>query len=170
MSASAVRRGLRFGACMLLAMTTCPRLAFAHPIHTTLTVITPDIGGRMITLNIRAFADDFSASVAKFAERSPPADSSAPLNEVVRYVRAHFTVRAAGGAPLALDSCGVTRARELYWLCFRVALPAGVRGTKVGNQMLTELHPDQVNIVQLESGADRRSFLFTRGSDPAALP
>jgi hypothetical protein len=164
------RHWMRAAGCAVAALLILSRPAVAHPIHTTLTVITADAAGRAVTLNIRAFVDDFSASVARFSGRMPPADSSVVAGEVIAYVRAHFSVSGPAGEALALESCGVTRSREVYWLCFRVRLPAGVHGTRVRNQMLTELHPDQVNIVQLENGAARRSFLFTRGSDASALP
>ncbi|HVT39203.1 MAG TPA: DUF6702 family protein [Gemmatimonadaceae bacterium] len=154
----------------LAALMVFSRLAVAHPIHTTLTVITPDEAGRVLTLNIRVFVDDFSASVARFAGRTPPADSSVLPDEARRYVHAHFSVSGRTGEAVALEPCGVSRSREVYWLCFRARLPSSVHGAKVRNQMLTELHADQVNIVQLEDGALRRSFLFTRGSDPSALP
>jgi hypothetical protein len=161
-----------FAAALRLTMVAAmlalgPRAAAAHPIHTTLTVITAGPDHRGLEINIRAFADDFSASVARFAGRRPPADSSLVPDEATRYVRARLSVTGVDGAPLALEPCGVRRSRELYWLCFRVA--AG-RGVRVGNQMLTELHDDQVNIVQLERGGERRSYLFTKGSAASALP
>jgi hypothetical protein len=170
MNGQLTARSMRAAGRALTALMIFSRPAIAHPVHTTLTVITADAAGRVLTLNIRAFVDDFSASVARFAGRTPPADSSVLADEAVRYVRAHFAVSGPAGEAVALESCGVTRARDVYWLCFRVRLPAGLRGTRVRNQMLTELHADQVNIVQLENGGVRRSFLFTRGSDPSALP
>ena len=51
--------------------------ALRHPIHTTLTVLTPSTDARTMTVNIRAFADDFSATVAAFTGKRAPADSSA---------------------------------------------------------------------------------------------
>ena len=144
--------------------------AWAHPIHTTLTLISLDPSGRVITFRIRAFADDFSASVARYAGRTPPADSSAPSADVVRYVRGTVTVIDGGGKAATLEPCGVERARELYWICVRVQLPNGTRGARVRNLMLSELHPDQVNIVQLERGGSRKTMLFTRGASPAPLP
>jgi hypothetical protein len=68
-----------------------------------------------------------------------------------------------------LMSCGVKRTRELYWLCFTAALPGGVRGARINNQMLTELHADQVNILQLERAGSRKSYLFTRESQAGVL-
>lgn len=141
--------------------------ANAHPIHTTLTKVT--IEEHAITFNVRAFADDFSATIARFAGRKPPVDSSAPAADVQSYLQAHFTVMNAAGKPMTLESCGTKRANELYWLCFRISLPGGSRGLRVRNQMLTELHADQVNIVQLEPPASRRTMLFTKGSALATI-
>ena len=151
-----------------LAVTAQP--ALAHPIHTTLTVLTTDVSGHTLTLNIRAFADDFSATVARFAGRPAPRDSSILSDEVTHYVRAQFAFTSNRGAPIVLQPCGVTRAREVYLLCFRITAAEGVRGASFVNRMLTELHPDQVNIVQLEAPSARRSFLFTKGSAASTLP
>ncbi|MEO7363138.1 MAG: DUF6702 family protein, partial [Gemmatimonadaceae bacterium] len=104
-----------------------------------------------------------------FAGRKAPADSSAPASDVLRYAQTYLTVSTADGKPVTLESCGIRRANELYWLCFRVALPAGNKGVRLRNQMLTELHADQVNIVQLEAPAARRTMLFTKGSAPAVI-
>ena len=146
-----------------------PRDVDAHPIHTTLTVLTPDAAGRALTLNIRTFADDFSASVARFERRPAPRDSSVAAEGVARYVQARVRVSDASGVSATLVSCGVKRTRELYWLCFTAALPGGVRGARINNQMLTELHADQVNIVQLEHAGSRKSYLFTRESQAGVL-
>ena len=151
----------------LVLMLALPAVVEAHAIHTTLTVLTASPTG--MTLNIRAFADDFSASVAKFAGRRPPADSSAPEPDVVRYVRAQFAIRDAQGRMVTLESCGVRRAAELYWLCFRAALPSGSAGVVVRNQMLTEYHADQVNIVQVDDRGTRRTLLFTKTSAPSSI-
>ena len=156
----------RFAPVLLLTLTL-PTVVEAHAIHTTLTVLTT--APASLTLNIRAFADDFSASVAKFAGRRAPADSSAPEPDVLRYVRAQFAIRDAQGRVVALESCGVRRAAELYWLCFRAALPSGSMGVVVRNQMLTEFHPDQVNIVQVDERGTRRTLLFTKASAPSSI-
>lgn len=157
-------RQLGVVAALLLAL---PTVVEAHAIHTTLTVLTATPTG--LNLNIRAFADDFSATVATFAGRKAPADSSAPEPDVLRYVRAHFAVRDGQGRMVMLESCGIRRAAELYWLCFRAALPSGSAGVVVRNQMLTEFHADQVNIVQVDDRGTRRTLLFTKASAPSSI-
>ena len=165
------RRGSWFTVLVVacVAVLIAPRGIEAHPIHTTLTVLTPDANGRALTFSIRTFADDFSASVARFVGRPAPRDSSVAADDVLRYVRARVRVADASGAGATLVSCGVRRTRELYWLCFTATLPGGVRGARINNKMLTELHADQVNVVQLESGGSRKSYLFTRESQAGVL-
>lgn len=136
--------------------------AYAHPIHTTLTKVS--VERNAITFNVRAFADDFSATVAKFFGRPAPTDSSVSASEVLRYAQSFFSVSNASGTPVVLESCGIKRANELYWLCFRAPMPKGTAGARVRNHMLTELHADQVNIVQMEPPSARRTMLFTKGS------
>ncbi|MBC7563022.1 MAG: hypothetical protein H7305_08905 [Gemmatimonadaceae bacterium] len=144
-----------------------PQVLRAHAIHTTMTVLTTTPSGP--TPNIRAFADDFSATVARFPGRRAPADSSAPAVDVTRYVNAHFTVYDGAGRVVTLESCGIRRANELYWLCFRAVTPQSGTGVRLRNRMLTELHDDQVNIVQVENRGARRTLLFTKASAAALL-
>jgi hypothetical protein len=162
-----VRRAVSVVAIAIVATAVSTRVAHAHPIHTTLTKITSD--EHSLTLNIRAFADDFSATVAKFAGRATPRDSSASADDVIKYTRNFVSVRDAAGKPVQLESCGIRRANELYWLCFKVAVAENSKGVKLQNQMLTELHPDQVNIVQLEGSKVHKTMLFTKGSAPALI-
>ncbi len=159
-----LRRRVRVAALGAMMVALSPTILHAHAIHTTLTVLTTTPG--VLTFNIRSFADDFSASVARHAGRPVPRDSSVRAEDVTRYVRDRFVVRDAAGRPMMLEPCGVRRSGELYWLCFRAALPAGLKNTVMRNQMLTELHTDQVNIVQVNDGGTRRTRLFTRASAP----
>ena len=157
--AGVVRRVLL---CTLLALA--PALASAHPIHTTLTVLTFDADRRTITLSIRVFADDFSAAVARAAGKPVPRDSSVTGDDVTRYVRARFGIEG-----VVLEPCGVQRSGEAYLLCFRAAIPRGAGPLRARNVMLTELHGDQVNVVQVSVGGSRTTRVFTAGSGMAPI-
>ncbi len=144
------------------------RQAAGHAIHTTHTVVTADANG--YTLTVRAFADDLSLSVARFAGRTPPRDSSLVLRELVAYASARMPVTNTSGARLPMQSCGVRRVQEAYLLCFRVTAPVAALTTlRLSNQLLSELHADQVNIVQCDVAGTRRTNLFTRGRAAAAI-
>jgi hypothetical protein len=153
--------------CLAAVAALVPVVVQAHAIHTTLTVMTAAPGG--LTFTVRSFADDFSASVARHAGHAVPRDSSVRADEVVRYVRAQFEIRDADGRALTLESCGLRREGGLYFACFRAATADGLGGVRVRNRMLTELHVDQVNIVQVDGRGTRRTLLFTRASAPSVL-
>jgi hypothetical protein len=161
--ASLRRSVLRAGALLLLVS----RVADAHAIHTTVTQLTAD--GRGLTVMIRAFADDLSSSVAKQGGRPAPTDHSVAESEALRYVRAQFMIGTTDRRLVTLESCGVRRAEDMYWLCFRAPLANGLAGVAIRNQMLTELHPDQINIVQVDDRGTRQTLLFRKGSAPATV-
>ncbi|WP_411278643.1 DUF6702 family protein [Gemmatimonas sp.] len=144
-----------------------PSTAHAHAIHTTHTTVTADAHG--YTLTVRAFADDLSASVARFSGRTPPPDSSVRVPELLSYATARMGIASAVGVHVVLQSCGVKRLQDAYVLCFRIATPSRTAPLRLGNQMLVELHADQVNIVQCDVAGSRRTNLFTRGRAPKAI-
>ncbi|WP_373061699.1 DUF6702 family protein [Gemmatimonas sp.] len=160
---SAVRRA----AVLLLCSCSLTSPARAHAIHTTHSTVTADAQG--YTLTVRAFADDLSASVARFNGRTPPADSSVRVPELVAYAMARVGIASAAGVQVVLQSCGVKRMQDTYVLCFRVATNPRTATLKLGNQMLVELHSDQVNIVQCDVAGSQRTHLFTRGRAPTII-
>lgn len=149
------------------AVAVHPAVARAHPIHTTLTVVSLDRTGA--SFSIRAFADDFSAVVARYAGKAAPKDSSVIAADVDRYLAARVALAGADGRPIVFRSCGVRRERDLYWLCIRADAPNGGRGMTMRDHLLTELHPDQVNIVQVESAVGKKTLLFTKDSASRAI-
>lgn len=141
----------------LLLVTAClaglSQPALAHPIHTTYTEIITSPGGS--TARIRAFADDLSAAVARFHRRATPRDSSVGAAELARYVAAYFEASDAHGRRVGFTPCGIERAGVLTYVCLRLPPTAGLR---LRNRLLSDLHADQVNIVQHRQG---RTLLFT---------
>lgn len=164
------RRSLRHRLVTLLTMSVAwgasPRLASAHPIHTTLTTVTVDARG--LVLSVRGFADDVSASVAAFAHKPAPSDWAVPEADAARYLARNVRVLDAAGHPLAMRGCGVRRERDVVFLCLRVDGVSDVRVLHAENRMLTERHADQVNIVQVDVAGSRKTLLFTK--DTRALP
>lgn len=156
-------RASRCAAMLVVAgLMAMPRVLTGHPIHTTYSVLTRD--GPTVTLQLRAFADDLSAAVARHHGRPAPADSSAPHAETYRYLAATLPARSASGEVVPLTPCGVRRAEHLTFVCLQ--LPRGASALRLSNSVLTELHGDQVNIVQVTGGA---TLLFTRATAAQTL-
>ena len=62
-----------------------------------------------------------------------------------------------------LRPCGVRRSGDLLWVCLESAVAADVAHLRARDTLLAESFPDQVNIVQIGDGANRRSVLFLKG-------
>ncbi len=163
-SCSSVSGVVRRTAALLLLVS---RVADAHAIHTTVTQLTADSRG--LTVMIRAFADDLSSSVASHAGRPAPADHSVPEADALRYVQTQFMIGTAQRRIITFESCGLRRAEDMYWLCVRVPSVRGLAGVAIRNQMLTELHADQINIVQVDDRGVRQTLLFRKGSAPSTI-
>jgi hypothetical protein len=135
-----------------------------HPIHTAMAEITYDEASRIATIQVRAFADDFSAAVQG---RPGPALVDSAL---ARYARASLSLRDGRGRPLRLQWVGARLAGDVILLQLRADAPAGLAGGRVASLFLCERFRDQVNIVRVTYGGRSTTLLFTPDDQAKALP
>ena len=117
---------------LCVAVLAGARTAWSHPLHTTLTEIALDSADGSMRLTIRAFADDFSAVVARHAGKPRPADYNVSG-------RGHCVVHLGNGvgeengrkAPLTWG--GVRRTGDLMWVTVRVPSVRSLRGVKIAD-------------------------------------
>ena len=149
----------------VIAMTALAgaRVAWSHPLHTTLTEIAIDSTDGSMRLTIRAFADDFSTVVSRHAGKPRPADYRVSDTDVASYIAAAVSVEDPTGRRAPLTWGGVRRTGDLVWVTVKVPSVRSLRGVKIATTLLFEIFDDQVNIVQATSGGHRRSMLFTAG-------
>jgi hypothetical protein len=147
----------------LSAVAAFPRVADAHPLHTTLVQLTYDDHTRTLESSIRVFAGDFAAAVARSKGAGAPNDDRVSDTDAMTYVSGTFRVSDASGRAVPLAWCGSRRAEDVLWLCVRASNVAAPSALKLSDQMLCELFDDQINIVQATAGAKHASMLFTKG-------
>jgi uncharacterized protein DUF6702 len=150
-------------AVLTVAFVASARTAWSHPLHTTLTEIAIDSTDGAMRLTIRAFADDFSAVVARHAGKPRPADYNVSDADIASYVAAAVSVEDASGGRAPLTWGGLRRTGDLMWVTVRVPSVRSLRGVKVATTLLFEVFNDQVNIVQANAEGRRHSVLFTAG-------
>ena len=143
-----------------LRLLLAPLLVAAlHPLHTTLTEIVEQPGGKRVTIVVRAFSNDLEgAAHASNASTTEPEDSL-----LSRYVRARFSLRTAAGVPVTLNWIGRRTTGDLTWITLEADVPGGLGGIRLRNAIHNELFSDQVNIVQARFGGRSTSLLFTGG-------
>jgi hypothetical protein len=171
-----VRRSSRVVRRVTMAVSLCgaivleARTAWSHPLHTTLTDVVIDPADGAMRLTIRAFADDFSAVVAKRAGKARPADYTVPAADVASYVASAVSVEDPSGRRAPLVWVGVRRTGDVMWVTMRVPSVHTLRGVKLASRLLFENFDDQVNIVQATYDGHRHSMLFTAGDGRTLRP
>src|SRR5262249_22520856 len=87
-----VRRWLAAAVLASLTMAMTPALSWSHPLHTTLADVSIDADGSL-RVTLRAFADDFSAAVARHAGKPRPADYAVVDADVASYISATVAIQ-----------------------------------------------------------------------------
>jgi hypothetical protein len=134
-------------------------VAGLHPLHTTLTEIVEESGGKRVTIVVRAFTDDLHQAVHAETTSTPITEDSL----MSRYVRTHLGLRTASGVPVTLNWTGRRTTGDLSWITLEAEVPGGLGGAHLRNAIHNELFSDQVNIVQARFAGRSASLLFTRG-------
>jgi uncharacterized protein DUF6702 len=151
-------------AALILALLA-PHPLFAHPLHTSITIVSYDRASGRLDVSVRVFADDFERAAAKRA--LVLSASHARESPFLSYIRASFLVTDANGRSIPFEWCGWRRQGDLVWLCFRGTNRA--RGTvMITDRIFHDLYDDQINVVQATSDGRRTNLLFTKG-DKARL-
>jgi hypothetical protein len=151
-------------ATLLLLIIAIPTWATAHPLHTTITELTYDSRSGVVTLLIRAFADDFGAAIALSTR-----DAREP-RRTVRYLAQRLELRGSDDRLVVLHWAGMKRTEDVVWIRLEGRAPAGVRGGTLRHGVLLDMFSDQVNILKVRYGRVERTLLFTRGAERKRLP
>lgn len=153
-----------------IASGLTPKTADAHPLHTTLSEVTVDQSRHIVRGVVRVFVDDLNAGLSHRRPGSGPNQAGDAIEtQATAYVLASFSILDRGAKPIALRSCGVRRNQELLWVCFEGNIPGDSRDLALRNAVLCDVFSDQVNIVQVGDGTNKRSVLFTRGDGTKRL-
>jgi hypothetical protein len=144
----------------LLLVALHPNPLAAHPLHTSVAILTYNPASGKIDVSIRVFADDFERAAARrSATLSAARAMESPL---LGYIRASFVVTDASGRTIPLEWCGWWRQGDLVWICFRSRNAVSGR-VMIANRIFHDLYDDQINIVQAKIDGRSINLLFTKG-------
>jgi hypothetical protein len=153
-----------------IAMLADVPAADAHPIHTTMSELTLDASRRTVTVQVRMYADDFGATVARRTGARLAADGAPPADAALAYLSHTLVLTDSAGRPLPLAWCGARRIGDAIVVCVRGTASAPLRPARLRNALLFDAFADQVNVVRVSSDGRTRTLIFTRGDDARALP
>lgn len=133
-----------------------------HPLHTTHTELVATGDGR-VAVEVRAFTDDLRRAVAR---TEGGFDDSA----TARYVRGRVQLWDPRGRLLSLSWREQRVEGDITRLSLSADAPAGLSGSVIRQEMLTEMFDDQVNVLQARYAGRRVSLLFVTGDRGKPLP
>jgi hypothetical protein len=150
-----------------VTLAATPARSWSHPLHTTLAEASIDADGSL-RVTLRAFADDFSAAVARHVGKPTRTNFVVADRDVAAYVAATVAIQDSSGRAVPLVWAGLRRTGDLMWITVRAPGVRSLKGVRVSYSTLFDAFSDQVNILQANDNGRRHTVLFT-ASDGRAL-
>jgi hypothetical protein len=158
-----IRSTIALAAALVFAVALAPGAA-AHKFHASLAEVELNGETGRLEISMRLFADDLERALERRAGKRVRLDATREVGPVVlEYLRDSFVVRDAEGDAVELAWVGMEARVDEVWVFVEAAAPRGVQGARIADRVFFELFSDQVNTVNVKSGAARTSLVFTPG-------
>jgi hypothetical protein len=141
-------------------------LFFLHPIHVTVTEIEFDEKEKELEIMMRVFIDDLEQTLRNDL-RQPELDILAPKNGVTtdqlvsKYLQDHFKIQLDGKAQTA-KYLGHELEGDAFIFYIEVSNVKKWKTIRVKNNIMTETHDDQSNLVHVTVKENIKSLRLTR--------
>ncbi|MDT7541447.1 MAG: hypothetical protein QOE33_1351 [Acidobacteriota bacterium] len=143
-----------------------PRRASAHKFHTSFTEADYNAETKSLEVTLRTFPDDLANVIRKREGQTVSLDDKKAFGErALAYLQDSFRLKNAKGEAVKLSWVGMDAGVDSAWLYFEAPLPEGIEGTRLSQQFLCDLYDDQLNLVNVKSGARKTELRFERGGD-----
>lgn len=131
-----------------------------HPFFVSVTEIKQNTSNHSIEISCRMFYDDLEKALEKQnhvqLDIVKPKDK-AQINQFINeYVKKHLLIR-ADGKPLNLNFIGYEIQEDGAWSYFEVKGINAVKEVQIHDDLLFEQHPEQINMMHIIVGNQRKS-------------
>jgi hypothetical protein len=128
-------------------------LLFLHPIHVSVSEINYSEKDKALQITSRIFIDDLELAVRE-QRKEPELDITAPKGTlttnqlVIDYMKEHFKVK-VDGRPAKLNFLAV-ETEDIAFICYiEIENVKKVKALEILNDVITEVHEDQSNLVHV---------------------
>lgn len=129
--------------------------------YITVTEINHNAKDRTLEISCKAFTNDFETVLEKMAKTkvdlSAPADKKASDQLIETYVEKHLLLR-CDGKPVTLHFIGSEKEEDGTWSYFQVNDIPAVKKIDVVNSLLYDGFDQEINIMHVTVGGERKSF------------
>ncbi|RSK35521.1 DUF6702 family protein [Hymenobacter metallilatus] len=150
----------------LAFLLTSALVAWAHAYHASIMELRFNPGKQRLEVALKVFIDDLEKELSNGKPAPVRTDqlSRTQLDPLLlELLRRSVQFSTRPGTTLPLTLVGLQKEKDAYWLYFTAPLPASATGVTLRHQLLLELFPDQMNIVNLEAKGQKQSLLFRDG-------
>ncbi|GAB2768694.1 hypothetical protein HNQ93_000207 [Hymenobacter luteus] len=147
-------------------------VAWAHAYHASILEVRFNPGKQRLEMALKIFIDDLeqSLSVGKPTPVRTDQLARAQLDPLLmELLRRSVQFSARPGQALPLTLVGLQKEKDSYWVYFTAPMPAAATSVSLRHQLLLDLFPDQMNIVNLEAKGQKQSLLFRDGETQQQL-
>ncbi|WP_139919978.1 DUF6702 family protein [Hymenobacter sp. DG01] len=147
-------------------------VAWAHAYHASIMEVRFNPGKQRLEMALKIFIDDLEQglSVGKTTPVRTDQLSRAQLDPLLMdLLRRSVQFSSRPGQALPFTLVGLQKEKDSYWIYFTAPLPTTATGVSLRHQLLLDLFPDQMNIVNLEAKGNKQSLLFRDGETQQQL-
>jgi len=147
-------------------------LSFFHPFYVSVTEINHNARSQAVEVSCRIFYDDLERTLEKQyhtrVDIVKPADKS-KMNQLLNdYIKKHLIIK-ADGKVLALSYVGYEIQEDAAWTYFEVKGINKVKKFEVHDDLLFTEHPEQINMLHVTVGGQRKSTKLSNPESEAAF-
>ena len=116
-------------------------------------------------VSIRIFTDDLERALSQGNANQRVVikndDKNGPMVE--RYLLKSFVLLNSQKKPLPVKYLGKEQEEDATWVYLEIPFQGPLEGCKLQNSTLMEVFEDQVNMTNIKTASDKRTFLFKKG-------
>ncbi|MGN8070500.1 DUF6702 family protein [Mucilaginibacter sp. 22184] len=147
-------------------------LSLFHPFYVSVTEINHNARSQEVEISCRIFYDDLERTLEKqyhtHVDIVKPADKT-KMNQLLNdYIKKHLIVK-ADGKQLALSYVGYEIQEDAAWTYFEVKGINKVKKFEVHDDLLFTEHPEQINMLHVTVGGQRKSTKLSNPDSDAAF-
>jgi len=131
-----------------------------HPLYISVTEINHNAKDKTLEISCKIFTNDFETALAKTThskvDLSDPKDKKTMDKLVSEYILKHLQLK-VDGRPVTLVFAGSEKETDATWSYFQVNNIATVKRIELMNNLLYDSFEQEINIVHVTVGGDRKS-------------
>jgi hypothetical protein len=131
-----------------------------HPFFVCVTEINHNAADKTLEISCKVFADDFEKvltqrykSVVSIAQ---PKDKNVLESQISQYVMAHLGLK-IDGKPVTMNYIGHEKEEDAVYCYIQVENVSSIKKLEAENSMLHDLNNNQINIMHVTVGGNRKS-------------